>query len=75
MSSPLNVIDGKHSRKWANEQNICDFEKKKKKKKKKKKRLTQVFFYLALGYLVYSYISQISDERLQDHWSSGSSFS
>ena len=44
----------------------------------KKKRLTQVFFLPCLGDIYGQtslFYSQISDKRLQDHWSSGSSFS
>ena len=55
-------LKGKASRKLANGRNIEDSEKKK----------IAPGLYLLLFKHVYWYMQQISGERLQDHWSSGS---
>ena len=66
------LLMGKMSRNWANGQNIYD-------SGKKVTPWVHLFLTLSHTYMymtiivkpVYWYVSQISDERSQDHWSSG----
>ena len=72
--SCLNVTEGENFRKWTNGQNNYDFE---------KEIDPRGYFDPALGLYTYMYMniivkqiywyirSQISGERLQDHWASG----
>ena len=66
------TLKGKTFRKWASGQNIYEFEKEINPRGHSDPVLGLYTRYdLFIVKQVYLYISQISGERLQDHWSSG----